>query len=60
MSGCLRAISLKDALVADPISHVSIPRFAAAVSRELPGQNLYLIGEETRREFAEKNKIAVG
>jgi YHS domain-containing protein len=53
-------IYLKDEMVEDPIAHVRFPKFAAAASLEWQGQKFYFIGEETRREFAEKNKIAVG
>jgi hypothetical protein len=51
---------MKDEVVEDPIARVSFPRFAAATTLEWQGQTFYFIGEETRREFAEKNKIAIG
>ena len=35
------------------------PASAAGATLEWQGQKFYFIGEETRREFAEKNKIAV-
>jgi hypothetical protein len=54
------ATYLKDDMVEDPVAHVSFPRFAAAATLESQGQKFYFIGEETRREFAEKNKIPVG
>jgi YHS domain-containing protein len=52
-------IYLKDEMVEDPVAHVRLPRFAAAATLEWQGQKYYFIGEETRREFAEKNKIAI-
>ena len=51
---------LKDQMVEDPIAHVSFPKAAAATSLEWQGQKFYFIGEETRREFAERNKIPGG
>jgi YHS domain-containing protein len=33
---------------------------AAATTIEWRGQTFYFIGEETRREFAEQNKILIG
>jgi YHS domain-containing protein len=50
-------IYLKDQMVEDPIAHVSFPKQAAASTLEWQGKKFYFIGEETRREFAEKNKI---
>jgi YHS domain-containing protein len=52
-------IYLKDYMVEDPVTHVRFPRQAAATSLEWKGQKFYFIGEETRREFAEQNKIAI-
>jgi hypothetical protein len=52
-------IYLRDRMVEDPIAHVRFPDFAAGASLEWQGQKFYFIGEETRREFAAKNKIAV-
>jgi hypothetical protein len=52
-------IYLKDEMVEDPVAHVRFPRFAAAATLEWQGKKLYFIGEETRREFAEQNKIPV-
>lgn len=52
-------IYLKDQMVEDPVAHVRFPRTAAATSLEWQGQKFYFIGEETRREFAEQNKIAL-
>ena len=46
-------------MVEDPIAHVSFPKFAAAATLEWQGQKFYFVGEETRREFAEQNKIAI-
>jgi YHS domain-containing protein len=53
-------IYLKDLMVEDPIAHVSFPNFAAATTLEWQGKKFYFIGEETRREFAKQNKIAIG
>ena len=52
-------IYLKDEMVEDPIARVTFPKVVAAATLEWQGQKFYFIGEETRREFAEKNKIAV-
>jgi hypothetical protein len=52
-------IYLKDEMVEDPIAHVRFPKFAAGATLESDGQKYYFIGEETRREFAQKNKIAI-
>jgi hypothetical protein len=52
-------IYLKDQMVEDPIARVSFPKVAAGATLEWQGQKFYFIGEETRREFAEKNKIAI-
>jgi YHS domain-containing protein len=46
-------------MVEDPIAHVMFPDFAAGATLEWKGQKFYFIGEETKREFAEKNKIAI-
>jgi YHS domain-containing protein len=53
-------VYFKDEMVEDPVAHVSFPRFAAAASLEWQGKKYYFIGEETRHEFAEKNKIPIG
>jgi YHS domain-containing protein len=53
-------IYLKDQMVEDPIAHVRFPKQAAATTLEWQGQKFYFVGEETRREFAEKNKIQIG
>jgi hypothetical protein len=50
---------LKDRMVEDPIAHVRFPKDAAATMLEWEGQKFYFIGEETRREFAQQNKIAI-
>jgi YHS domain-containing protein len=52
-------IYLKDYMVEDPIAHVRFPKQAAATTLDWQGQKFYFIGEETRREFAEQNKIAI-
>ena len=52
-------IYLKDDMVEDPVAHVRFPRQAAAMTLEWQGHKFYFIGEETRREFAEQNKIAI-
>ena len=54
------ATYMKDEMVEDPVAHVSFPRYAAAATLEWQGQKFYFVGEETRRQFAEQNKIAVG
>jgi YHS domain-containing protein len=50
---------LKDRMVEDPIAHVRFPRDAAAMVLDWQGRKFYFIGEETRRSFAEQNKIAI-
>ena len=52
-------VYLKDRMVEDPIAHIRFPKDAAAAMLEWEGQKFYFIGEETRREFAQKNKIAI-
>jgi hypothetical protein len=52
-------IYLKDQMVEDPVAHVQFPRFAAGATVDWQGQKFYFIGEETRREFAKQNKIAL-
>jgi hypothetical protein len=52
-------IYLKDYMVEDPVAHVRFPKYAAATTLEWQGQKFYFIGAETRREFAEKNGIAI-
>jgi YHS domain-containing protein len=51
---------LKDEMVEDPIAHVRFPRTAAATTLEWKGQKYYFIGEDSRREFAQQNKIPIG
>jgi YHS domain-containing protein len=51
-------IYLKDYMVEDPIAHVRFPK-QAATTLEWEGQKFYFIGAETRRQFAEQNKIAI-
>ena len=53
-------IYLKDRMVEDPITHARFPDFAAGATLEWQGRKFYFIAEETRREFAEQNGIAVG
>jgi YHS domain-containing protein len=50
-------IYLQDQMVEDPVAHVRFPKMAAATTLEWQGQKFYFIGEETRQEFAEQNKI---
>jgi hypothetical protein len=50
---------LKDQMVEDPIAQVRFPKQAAAATLEWNGRKFYFVGEETRREFAKKNNIAV-
>jgi hypothetical protein len=50
---------LKEHMVEDPVAGVRFPDFAAGASLEWQGKKFYFIGEETLREFAEKNKIPV-
>ncbi len=52
-------IYLKDHMVEDPIAHVRFPKFAAASTVEWKGKTFYFVGEETCREFAAKNQIAL-
>jgi YHS domain-containing protein len=52
-------IYLKDQMVEDPVAHVRFPKTAAATTLEWQGQKFYFIGEETRRAFAEQNRIAI-
>jgi hypothetical protein len=52
-------IYLKDERVEDPLARVCFPKAVAVATLEWEGNKFYLIGEETRREFSEKNKIAI-
>jgi YHS domain-containing protein len=49
---------LKDHMVADPITGIRFPKFAAAATLDWNGQKYYFIGEKSRQEFARKNGIA--
>jgi YHS domain-containing protein len=53
-------IYLKDQMVEDPVAHVQFPKFAAGATLDWQGQKFYFIGEETRREFTEQNKVSIG
>jgi hypothetical protein len=46
-------------ILTGPIVHVGFPKAAATTILEWQHQKFYIIGEETRREFAEENKIPV-
>ncbi len=50
---------LKDQMVEDPVAGVRFPKFAASATLDWKGSTYYFIGEETRREFAKKNEIAL-
>jgi YHS domain-containing protein len=50
---------MKDQMVEDPIAQVRFPKQAAAATLDWNGKKFYFVGEETRREFAKKNNIAV-
>jgi YHS domain-containing protein len=50
---------LKDQMVEDPIAKVRFPKQAAGATLDWQGQTYHFVGEETRREFAAKNKIAI-
>jgi YHS domain-containing protein len=49
---------LKDHMVTDPVAGVSFPKHAAGATLEQGGKTYYFLGEETRREFQEKQKQA--
>ena len=49
---------LKDHMVEDPVAGIRFPKLAAGATLELHGKTYYFIGEETRREFEEKQSIA--
>jgi YHS domain-containing protein len=51
---------VKEHMVQDPVARVKFPSFAAGATLEWNGQKYYFLAEETRREFAEQNKIAIG
>lgn len=48
---------LKDHMVADPISGTRFPKYAAAATLDWQGTRYYFVGDETRREFANKYGI---
>jgi hypothetical protein len=50
---------MKDEMVEDPTARASFPSFAAGATVDWQGQKFYFIGEDTHREFAVKNKIAI-
>lgn len=50
---------LKDQMVEDPVAKVRFPKQVAGATLDWNGQKYYFLGDETRREFAEKNKIAI-
>jgi hypothetical protein len=52
-------VYLKDHMVEDPVAKVRFPDFAAAATLQWQGKTFYFIGDETRREFAAKNGIAI-
>jgi YHS domain-containing protein len=52
-------VYLKDHMVEDPVAQVRFPDFAAGATLQWQGKTYYFIGEETRREFAAKNGIAI-
>jgi len=51
---------LKDQMVEDPVALVRFPKLAAAATLDWHGNIFYFVSEETRRQFAERNKIATG
>lgn len=50
---------LKDQMVEDPVAGVRFPKLAAGATLQWKGTTYYFIGEETRREFAKRNEIAL-
>lgn len=50
---------LKGHLVSDPVANIEFPKYAAAATLDWNGKTYYFIGDETRDEFAKKNKISV-
>jgi YHS domain-containing protein len=50
-------IYLKDQMVEDPIAHVRFPKVAAATKLAWQGQEIFFIGDETRREFEKQHGI---
>jgi hypothetical protein len=49
---------LKDQMVEDPVALVRFPKLAAAATLDWQGQKFYFVSEDTKRQFAEKNKAA--
>jgi len=49
---------LKDQMVEDPVALVRFPKLAAAATLDWHGQKFYFVSEDTKRQFAEKNKVA--
>jgi len=49
---------LKDQMVTDPVAAVSFPKHVAGATLEVGGKTYYFIGEETRREFEQKQAAA--
>jgi YHS domain-containing protein len=45
---------LKDEMVEDPVAGVRFPRFAAGATLEWNGKTYYFVGEDTRREFQQR------
>ncbi|HEY7328758.1 MAG TPA: hypothetical protein VH592_14040 [Gemmataceae bacterium] len=52
-------VYLKEYMVEDPIAHVTFPLFAAGATLEWMDKKFYFVGEETRRAFAQQNKITL-
>lgn len=50
---------LKEHLVEDPITHVQFLKYAAGATLEWKGTMYYFVDDESRKEFAKKNGIAV-
>jgi YHS domain-containing protein len=50
---------LKGHLVTDPVANVQFPKYAAGATLERNGKTLYFIGEETRDEYVNQDKITV-
>jgi YHS domain-containing protein len=50
---------LKDQMVEDPVAKVRFPKQAAGTTLQWQGKTFYFLGEDTRREFAQQNKIAI-
>lgn len=50
---------LKGHMVVDPICDTRFPQYAAAATLKWNGKTDYFVGEETQREFAEKERDCV-